>query len=138
MKSGKERVMAFSGAFSKDELLSLWKLLPIEGVGLYLGKEFIDNHGRRETRLSIDALHVLKEQITKNVIKLSEEQEEEWFKGRNVELNDIQKEQIKKENIKDFVAVKSFKDEDFIGTGKVSQDASLLFGFLPKERRVKN
>jgi len=131
LKSGKERIRAFSGSFSKQEIMTFWKLLPLEGLGMYFAKQNIDKSGKKETRLSIDALHLLKTQITKNIIELNKSQKENWFKGKTIELN-------KPTKLKGFVAVKSKQTKDFIGTGKISQDKTILFNYLPKERRIKN
>ena len=89
--------------------------------------------GRKESRLSIEGLHLLKNQITKNILILNKEQEEKWFKGKDIELNDEQTENLKAGQ---FVAVSDKKD--LVGTGKLSQDKKILFTFLPKERRIKN
>jgi len=138
IKTGKERIRAFSGSLSNDEIYAIWRLLPIEGIGLYFGKEFLDARtGRKEARLSIDALHVLKEQINKNIIDLDEEQEKDWFKGGDINLTNEQQEKYK--NLKGFVAVESSdENKDFIGTGKIVNQGQAVSCFLPKERRVKN
>jgi NOL1/NOP2/fmu family ribosome biogenesis protein len=134
IKTGKERIRAFSGNLSNQEIMALWRLFPIEGIGLYIGKEISDKKtGRQEARLSIEGLHILKNHIKKNIIEIDENEEEEWFRGKDIELK---KEQG--ENIKEFVGVKSEKTKDFIGTGKISRDKKILFNFLPKERRIKN
>ena len=36
MATGTERVRAFSGSLSNEEIMAFWRLFPIEGVGLYL------------------------------------------------------------------------------------------------------
>jgi NOL1/NOP2/fmu family ribosome biogenesis protein len=134
-KTGNERVVAYSGNLSTEEIMDLWRILPIEGLGLYLGKQMTNRQtGVTESRLSVDALHLLKEQIKNNIIELDEEQTEKWFFGKNIELNNEQKEKYK--DIKGFVAVK-YKG-DFIGNGKISIDKAMLSNFLPKERRRKN
>ena len=61
---------------------------------------------------------------------MSESQEEEWFKGKNIELDKIEKE--------GFVAVKSNDEKDLVGMGKISAGGKILFNFLPKERRRKS
>lgn len=130
IRSGKERIRAYSGSFSKEEIMLIWKNLPIEGVGLYVGKELIDRHGKREIRLSIDGLHNWKGQISKNIVELDEGKEEMWFKGKNIEFE-------KSLGLNGFVAIKSKKSKDFIGTGKLSEEGKSLFSYLPKERRRK-
>jgi len=108
--------------------MAFWRLFPIEGVGLYFGKDFVDKrNGKREVRLSLDALHVLKEQIKSGVVVLNEEQEKEWFLGKDVD-GDFEE--------RGFVAVSD--GEDFIGTGKVTDDGKRLMNFLPKERRRRD
>lgn len=132
VKTGKETVRAFSGSLHMDDILKIWRNVHIEGIGLYVGKQFVDKHGRKETRLSLDALHLFKDQIKKNIVELNEEQVESWFRGNNIQLND---EQRKKYNFVEFCAVKY--GADFIGTGKLTEQGIVL-SFLPKERRVKN
>ena len=129
-RTGKETVRIYSGSLSNDEILKIWQTFPIEGIGLYFGKEFIDKHGKKESRLSLDALHLLKDNIKKNILVLNSEQEKLWFLGKDLELNEEQKNLFKGE----FVAVSNGKD--FIGTGKISQDG-ILKSFLPKERRIR-
>lgn len=132
--TGKERVRAFSGDLSNEEIMTFWKLFNIEGIGLYIGKEQIDRkNGRREVRLSLDGLHLLKDQISGNIIDLNEEQEEKWFSGEDIDFSKCGK--IKERG---FVAVRSEKTKDFIGTGKISADGTMLFSYLPKERQRKN
>lgn len=131
ISTGKEKVRAFSGMLSNNELIDLARLIPIESIGLYLGKDLGD-----EARLSIDALHLFKDKITKNIITLNQEQEENWFKGKDIELTKEQQEQTTKQNIKGFVVIKS-QSQDIIGPGKLSIDNIRLFNYLPKERQIK-
>ncbi len=136
IKTGKEKIRAFSGSLSVNEIMDLWRLFPIEGIGTYLGKQMIDRRtGKKESRLSLDGLHILSSQINKNIIRLNEKQEKEWFLGHNIELNKEQIEGLKE--IKGFLAVVSFNGGDFIGTAKLSSSKEFLNSFLPKERRRK-
>lgn len=121
--------MAYSGSLANVELYTLWETINVESIGLYFGKEFPD-----EARLSLDALHVLKDQIKGNIVELNEEQTKEWFLGKPAILTQEQKE--KYSEIKGFVAVKFH--EDFIGTGKISENREFISSFLPKERRVRS
>ena len=134
VRSGKERIRAYSGNLSNEEIMALWSILPIEGVGLYVGKDMVNRSGVREVRLSIDGLHTWQDQISGNILKLTPEQEIEWFKGKGIELDDGQIGL----GLKGFVAVQSSEDDDLIGTGKVSADGKNVVGFLPKERRSKS
>lgn len=132
VKSGNERVCAYSGSLSVEEIMDLWRILPIEKVGLSVGKE-ISKNSKEEFRLSLDGLHIWKDQIKNYIFVLNKEQETEWFKGKDIELDESQKKSLL--DIKGFFAVKSFDKKDFIGTGKISN--GVLYNFLPKERRRK-
>ena len=137
IKTGEERIRAFSGQMDQHEINDLWRLVPIEGIGLYFGKQILERKtGRIESRLSIDALHVLKEQITKNILELDEEQKNQWFYGQPLKLTDKQQEELKEKSDGEFFALK-FKG-DFIGSGKLGMNKTIISNFLPKERRVKN
>ncbi len=137
IKTGAERIRAFSGSLSKEEIMEIWRIVPLEGIGLYVGKERIDRRtGAREVRLSLDGLHTWKEQIDGNILQLNEKQEDLWFAGENIELSEEQKKKF--ENVRGFVSVRSSDNKDFIGTGKIGNDRKILFGFLPKERRRKS
>ena len=129
VRSGKERIRAFSGSLDREQIMDIWKLLPIEGIGLYVGKDMVNRNGIHEIRISLDGMHIWKEQLTKRVLCLTEKQEVDWFLGKNIELSE-------KQNIEaGFANVRA--GEDFIGTGKVGADGKTLFSFLPKERRRK-
>lgn len=135
IKTGKERIRAFSGSLSSQELMALWRIFPVEGLGLYIGKQMLDKKtGRKQARLSLDGLHVLKDQIekSKQVLILTKQQEEDWFKGKIIELDK------KEQKLTGFVAIKSADKKDFIGFGKISVDKDILIGFLPKERRRRD
>ena len=164
VRSGKERIRAFSGSLSREEIMEIWRMFPIEGVGLYVGKEFVNRSGVREVRLSVDGIQMLLASGVRGsgcrgvgrVVVLTEEQEEEWFLGHDIE--------VESDLSEGFVLVKS--GGDFVGMGKLgSKTASLsdrktgfpvrpvsptrpfrcqtvgesgvriLYSFLPKERR---
>lgn len=133
VKSGKERVRAYSGDLSTEQIMEIWRLLPIEGVGLYVGKDMINRNGVHEIRLSLDGMHIWKEQLTERILVLSEEQEKNWFLGKNIELDNNQ---VGKTS-EGFVSVKSADGKDFVGVGKIGGGGRTLFSFLPKERRRK-
>ena len=123
IRFGKEKIRGHSGNFSREELSLLDRELRIESAGLYLAK-IQDN----EIRLSLDATHILKNQINKNITTLNKKQSHEWFKGNDILLD---------KKITPGFKVLQYKD-DFIGCGKVTQDGSIIKNFMPKERRVKN
>jgi NOL1/NOP2/fmu family ribosome biogenesis protein len=126
--TGSEKIRAFSGDLDREEIMALWRVLPVEGIGLYVGKDsFNRKRNSHEVRLTLDGLHVWKDRVEDRIVDLDEGQEREWFLGRDVELREDQK----VEN--GFVVVKA--GVDFVGVGKVGNEGTMLFGFLPKERR---
>jgi|APSaa5957512576_1039674.scaffolds.fasta_scaffold44524_2 NOL1/NOP2/fmu family ribosome biogenesis protein len=133
IKTGKERVRAYTGSLSIEEIWDFWRIFPVEGIGLYLGKEMINKSGVREVRLSTDGLHLFKDQIQSNILVLNPELEEKWFLGEDLELSEGMATDI----VKGFVAVKSESSGDLIGVGKLNFDKNALQNFLPKERRRK-
>lgn len=134
IRSGNEKIRAYTGDLSTEQIMEIWRLFPIEGIGLYVGKEIIDKNGIRETRLTLDGMHLWQNQLTKKIIELTNEQETEWFKGSEIELNESQINL----DMKGFVSVKSFDGKDFLGVAKIGNQGKSLFGFLPKERRRKS
>lgn len=133
ISTGSEAVRVYSGHLHVDDILRIWRHFPIEGIGLYFGKKIVDKHGRKEARLSLDGLHLMKSQIMQNIVEINSEQAEKWFRGNNIELTPEQKALHK--GIEEYVAVK-FGD-DFVGTAKLTGQGILL-SFLPKERRIRN
>jgi NOL1/NOP2/fmu family ribosome biogenesis protein len=128
VRSGKERIRAFSGDLSREEIMEIWRLFPIEGVGLYVGKDMINRNGVHEVRLSLDGMHVWKEQLTERTVELTAEQEVDWFLGKDVD--------IESDLSEGFVLVKG--GDDFVGFGKIGSEGKVLYTYLPKERRRKS
>ena len=119
LKRGKERLFLFQGSLSKREIKALEREFPLERVGIYFAKLVAD-----EIRLSIDGVEVFKDQITKNIVELNEEETNEWMHGRELQ---------KETEIRGFVILK-YKDM-FLGCGKASENK--LTNFIPKNRRLK-
>lgn len=119
VRFGKEKIRIFSGNISTKELGLLDKNINIETVGLYAFKEQID-----DIRLTIDGLAIFQDQITKNILEISDEDTIEWFKGNDLD--------IKTDN-----SFKILKNKnDFIGCGKSTGER--ITNFMPKERRIKD
>lgn len=125
-KSGNEKIRAFSGNLIKEEINKLTQNVFIETIGLYFAK--IDG---KEIRLSIDALHLLKEQIKNNIIELTQEQAEEYLKGKEPQASEEQKKQTTE---KIYYVLKY--NQDILGMSKIVQGQ--IKNYLPKERRRKN
>lgn len=127
IKRGKEKIFLYKGNFSKEKIKNLEEKMPIEGAGVYIGK--IDER-TNEIRLTIEATQIFKEQITKNIFEINEEQLEKWMHGQEILLSEKEKSKIQQ---KTFVVIK-YKN-DFIGTGKASEEK--ITNFIPKNRRLK-
>lgn len=117
LESGKEKVRAFSGSLSKDEIAELSRLVNIEGIGMYLLKR------EHDLRLSFNATQLLSSQITKNIIGISEEQAKEWLRGEHLDIS----------TAKGIVLIRH--GSDFLGCG-ISTGERIL-NHVPKERRLK-
>jgi len=119
LQKGKERIFLYQGSLSERGIIEIEKTLPVERVGIYFGKEIND-----EMRLSIDGVHLLKDQITKNTFELNEEQMDEWMHGSELQI---------KSGKKGFLVMK-YKDE-LLGMGKASEEK--ISNFIPKNRRLR-
>lgn len=118
IKFGQEKLRLYTGNLSKEELQALDNKLIVENIGLYFAKW--ENH---ELRLTIDGLQLLKHQITKNILELTEEQAEQWLRGFDLEISSEKSWKILK-----------YKNE-FLGCGKSTGEK--ITNFVPKERRIK-
>lgn len=119
VQRGAERLFLFQGNFEINQIKKLERTIPIERVGVYFGK--IQNN---QIRLSIEGIHLLKNQITKNIFELNKEQAEQWMKGQELQI---------KTGKKEFLIMKY--NEDFIGCGKASEEK--ISNYIPKSRRLK-
>lgn len=123
IRFGKEKIRGYSGDLSVEEIQKIENSIGIELMGLYLFHEYDEG-----IRLSLDAIHLLKNQITKNIMELDDRQAEEWFRGQDIMASG----KLKQEN-KGFKILR-YKD-DFIGCGKLTE--SRIVNCMPKERRLK-
>lgn len=121
IKRGKERIFLYQGSFKEKEIKDLERITFVERVGVYFGKEET-NQG---VRLSIEGSQILKDQITKNIIELNEDEMQTWMMGHEL---------LKKTGINGFVIIKY--EEEMLGTGKASEEK--ITNFIPKSRRLKD
>jgi NOL1/NOP2/fmu family ribosome biogenesis protein len=124
IRFGKEKIRGYSGALSVEEINELDADIGIDLMGLYLFHDY-----GNEIRLSLDAVHIFQEQITKNILELDDKQAEAWFKGDDIPIPD----EWKQEN-RGFKVLKN--NNDLIGCGKLTNDR--LVNYMPKERRIKS
>lgn len=128
LRFGKEKIRGYSGGLSITDIALIDKTAGIEIMGLYLFHEYSN-----EIRLSLDALHLFKDQITKNILNLTDEQAEAWFKGQDISREEIEA----SKNLGSLgIGFKVLKhNNDLIGCGKLV--AERLINYMPKERRIK-
>lgn len=118
LQFGTEKLRIYSGSLPKEELSILDRELRIETAGLYFLK--LEKDG---IRMNFDAIPIFKEQITKNILEISDEQMIQWFKGEELPIQDS----------KGFKILKN--KGEFIGCGKSTGEK--ITNYVPKERRIK-
>lgn len=116
---GKERIFLYQGSMNEEEIRKLEQIIYIERIGTYIAKI-----QENKIRLSIEGSQILKDQITKNIFDLNEEQATEWMMGRELNISSGKIDYL----------IMRYKN-DFLGTGKASQNK--ITNFIPKNRRLK-
>lgn len=124
LQIGAEKLFLFQGSLNENQIYELEQTIPIERVGVYFAKLIEEKDGKTKIRLSIEGSQILKNQITKNIFELNNEQVEEWMKGNELQIATGKR---------DFLVMK-YKD-NFLGTGKASENK--IGNFIPKNRRLK-
>jgi len=118
LRFGKEKLRAYSGNLSVEELNKLDSTLRIENIGLYFAKQQIDG-----LRLTLDGTQLLKNQITKNILNLDDKQADDWLKGNDLQIKSDKEFKILSHN------------NEFLGCGKSTGER--ITNSIPKERRIK-
>lgn len=117
IESGREKLRGFSGHLSKEEILQIANLTTIESIGIYFLKK------EDPLRITLDAAHLLKKQITKNIIEINESQLHDWLRGHDLNIQAPPNPVILKFN------------EDIVGYGKST--GQKILNYIPKDRRLK-
>ena len=116
IEAGREKTRLFTGSLSREELIELDKICRIELIGLYAVK-------KEDTyRISLDSIYLFEDQITKSIVELTEEEANQWMRGKDLE----------KETQSGVVVIK-FNDY-FLGCGK--SNGKIIFNYVPKNRRI--
>ncbi|MFA6022848.1 MAG: hypothetical protein WC781_02050 [Candidatus Pacearchaeota archaeon] len=121
IKTGKEKIRCFSGNLSWDELNNFGKIVHVELIGIRLCS-VIDESIR--INFDVENLPIIKEQMTKNIVEIDDEQIVEWLNGKSLEISSDLKAQ--------FVLIRN--KEDFFGVA--SNRKTFLQNYVPKERRI--
>jgi NOL1/NOP2/fmu family ribosome biogenesis protein len=116
---GSERIFLYQGNLTMEEISNMEKTFVIERIGVYFAKE---QNG--EVRLSLEGVHLIKDQITKGIFELDEKQADEWMHGSELNL----------ETGKKGFLIMKYQDY-FLGTGKASLQK--ISNYIPKNRRLK-
>ena len=120
MQRGEERLFLFQGELNEKQIRNLEQVrINIERIGVYFAK-IVDS----KIKLSIEGVHLLQNQITKNIFEVDEKQAEQWMKGQDLLI---------KTGKRGFIIIK-YKD-DFLGCGKASEEK--IGNYIPKSRRLK-
>ena len=122
IKIGKERIFLFNGDFSDEQIKNLEKIAFIEKIGIYIGAIFLPTD---EIRLSIEGTQIFKDQITKNIFEINNEQLEKWMQGEELNI---------KTGLKGIIVIKY--GNNFLGCGKASENK--VGNFIPKSRRLRS
>ncbi|MBS3089980.1 hypothetical protein J4461_03845 [Candidatus Pacearchaeota archaeon] len=117
-ETGKEKIRAFSGSFSKDEILQLAQIANIEIIGMYIIKR---EHG---LRLSFDATQILSKEIKDNIVDITPDQREAWLRGEDLDISAQHGTVLIRQN------------NDFLGCGKST--GVKIINHVPKERRRRH
>src|SRR3989304_7295769 len=81
IEAGKQKIRGFSGSLSKEEIILLGHTVNVETIGAY-----ILSHKDEALRLSFDSLPLFRDQIKKSIIEINEQQLDDWFHGRDLEI----------------------------------------------------
>lgn len=118
LQAGKERIRAFSGTMSREELIRLGEFARVEFAGAYFARQ--EPFG---TRLAFDMIHLFSSEFIRGVIDITLEEFEQWMRGETL--------------------VKDFEEglyvirygEDMLGSGYAKHGK--VYNYVPKERQLK-
>ena len=118
IEAGKQRLRAFSGDLSGEQILQLAQIANIETIGMYIISQKDD-----DLRLNFDALPLFKSQITKRIFEINKNQLALWMRGYDLDIK-----------CERGIVVLKYQDE-LVGIGKCNTEK--IFNYLPKERKLK-
>src|SRR3989344_781726 len=110
-EAGKKKIRAFSGTMSKEEIQELTEITNVEVIGMYILSRKDD-----DLRINFDALPLFKDQISKSILEINDQQFESWIRGQDLDLQ-----------IKSGTYVISH-NEDLIGVGK--SNGTKIFNYI--------
>lgn len=86
---GKERLFLFQGSLNEKQIKSFESTIPVERIGTYFAK-FVNE----DIKLSIEGVQLLQNQITKNIFEINNSEAEEWMMGRDLLIEEINKDKV--------------------------------------------
>jgi len=116
--TGKERIRAFSGSMSKDEIMKLGDMANVELIGSYImsGKD-------EDLRFNFDFISLIRKKITNGIVDIDELQFYDFIRGKDISLKCE----------KGVVVLRH--EGNLVGVGK--SNGEKIFNYIPKERRIK-
>jgi NOL1/NOP2/fmu family ribosome biogenesis protein len=144
LEVGKQKIRGFSGNMTKEEIFELNKLANVEVIGLYLLSK-----RDKDPRLNFDAVSLLKNQIKKSIIQITQNQYELWMRGKDLEIQTqtgmviLQLVSARQQKCEAFLQTDSEKSrqmraetwKDLVGCG--TSNGNKIYNFIPKERQLK-
>lgn len=118
LQAGRERIRAFTGTLSREELNLLSEFARVEFAGAYFVRQ--EPFG---LRLSFDMTQLFAEEFSQNVIDLTPEEFTQWMHGESL-IKDV---------ADGFYVVRH--GSDFLGSTFVKKGK--LYNYVPKERLLK-
>jgi len=119
LRFGKEKIKLYSGSLTREELAFIDRNLKIETIGLNFAIQHEDG-----IRLTLGSLSLFKNQITKNIIELNNNQAEQWIRGKDLHII----------SNKSYLILKH--SNELIGCAK--SDGKIIKNSIPKHRRIKD
>src|SRR3989344_6491989 len=80
-EAGKKKIRAFSGTMTKEEIQELANITNVEVIGMYLLDQKDD-----DLRINFDALPILKDQLSKSIVEINEDQFKYWIRGHDIDM----------------------------------------------------
>lgn len=118
IESGKEKIRGYTGHLSKEEILELANIANVENIGLYILKR--DN---QTVRPSFEGVQSFKNQISKQIIEITDEEFAKWIRGYDLERP-----------CEKGIKIIKYKS-DLLGISV--SNGQTLFNYVPKERRIR-
>ncbi|MEK6848176.1 MAG: tRNA pseudouridine(55) synthase TruB [Nanoarchaeota archaeon] len=120
LETGKGKIRLFTGNLAQEEVNRIIFNIRTEMIGIYLAKK-----DENETRISFDSLSLFRNEVSKSVIEISDEDAKIWGNGEEIGTDAQNKNN-------GFVIIRN--NGNLLGCGKIKDGQ--IKNFVPKERRT--